>query len=68
MILFLYNNIVSKEKCEFQLSLIDLTTENMALDSIEYDSTIYLSSNFYKKICEELYTLSDTVNIMPLLE
>lgn len=35
----------------------------MALDSIEYDSTIYLSSNFYKKICEELYSLSDTVNI-----
>ena len=35
----------------------------MALDSIEYDSTINLSSDFYKKICEELYTLSHTVNI-----
>jgi proliferating cell nuclear antigen len=55
--------IVAKEKCEFELSLIDLTTENVKTENIEYDSTIYLTSDFYKKICAELYTLSDTVNI-----
>ena len=53
----------SKKTCEFELSLINIEQEHLGIPDTKYNSIVTLSSGEFSKICRELYSINETVNI-----
>ncbi len=58
-----FENNKNGRSTEFNLNLITLDTENLAIPETEYAAVAHINSTEYTKICRELYTLSETVTI-----
>jgi len=53
----------SKKSCEFEISLITIDTEHLGIPDTKYTSLITMSSSEFSRICRELYSINETVNI-----
>lgn len=48
---------------EFNLNLITIDSEHLAIPETEYSSVVQLNSGEFSKICKELFSLSETVQV-----
>jgi len=48
---------------EFDLKLMDIDSEQLGIPDSEYEVTIEMPSSEFKRICQDLSTIGDTVNI-----
>ena len=53
----------SRKSCEFEISLITIDTEHLGIPDTKYTSLITMSSSEFSRICRELYSINETVNI-----
>jgi proliferating cell nuclear antigen len=53
----------SKKTCEFEISLINIDQEHIGIPDTKYNSIVTLSSLEFGKICRELNSINETVNI-----
>lgn len=58
-----FENAKSERTTEFNLNLITIDSEHLAIPETEYQSVVTINSNEYSKICKELFSLSETVQI-----
>ena len=58
-----FENSKNGRSSEFNLNLITLDTENLAIPDTEYSAVVTINSGEYSKICKELYSLSETVTV-----
>ena len=59
----IFENAKNERKTEFNLNLITIDSEHLAIPETEYQSVVTINSNEYTKICKELFALSETVQI-----
>jgi len=60
---FLFENEKVHRTSEFELKLMDITTEHLGIPDTEYLATIKMPSAEFQRICRDLTTLGDTVII-----
>jgi len=48
---------------EFELKMMDITVENLGIPDTEYSSTVRMSSAEFQRICKDLSSIGDTVEI-----
>lgn len=58
-----FENAKNQRTSEFNLNLITIDSEHLAIPETEYQSVVTLNSNEYSKICKELFSLSETVQV-----
>ena len=58
-----FENAKNERTTEFNLNLITIDSEHLAIPETEYQSVVTINSNEYSKICKELFSLSETVQI-----
>jgi proliferating cell nuclear antigen len=58
-----FENPKSERTTTFNLNLITLDSEHLAIPEIEYSSIVTLNSAEFSKICRELYAMSETVSV-----
>lgn len=58
-----FENAKTERTTEFNLNLITIDSEHLAIPETEYQSVVTINSNEYSKICKELFSLSETVQI-----
>lgn len=58
-----FENAKSSKTSEFQLNLLTLDSESLGIPDTEYPTTVKMSSSEFFKICKELTTVADTVQI-----
>ena len=58
-----FENPKNERTTTFNLNLITLDTEHLAIPEIEYSSIVSLNSAEFSKICRELYAMSETVSV-----
>jgi proliferating cell nuclear antigen len=56
-------NTKTQRTTEFNLNLITIDSEHLAIPETEYTSLIQINSAEFTKICKELFSLSETVSI-----
>ena len=56
-------NIEQKKQSEFKLSLITIDSEHLGIPDTQYSAMVTMSSSEFTRICRELYSLNETVNI-----
>lgn len=59
----IFENPKTERKTEFNLNLITIDSEHLAIPETEYSALVTLSSAEFTKICRELYSISETVSI-----
>lgn len=59
----IFENAKSERTTEFNLNLITIDSEHLAIPETEYQSVVTINSNEYSKICKELFSLSETVQV-----
>ena len=59
----IFENTKTQRTTEFNLNLITIDTEHLAIPEVEYTSLISINSAEFTKICKELFWLSETVTI-----
>lgn len=59
----IFENAKTERKTEFNLNLITIDSEHLAIPETEYQSVVTINSNEYSKICKELFSLSETVQV-----
>jgi proliferating cell nuclear antigen len=59
----IFENEKTERTTEFNLNLITLDSEHLAIPETDYQSVVTLGSGEFSKICRELYSLSETVCI-----
>ena len=59
----IFENAKNERKTEFNLNLITIDSEHLAIPETEYQSVVTINSNEYTKICKELFALSETVQV-----
>lgn len=59
----IFENAKTERTTEFNLNLITIDSEHLAIPETEYQSVVTINSNEYSKICKELFSLSETVQI-----
>ena len=60
---FLFENPSGDRIAEFELKLMDITAENLGIPETEYDCTINMPSAEFQRICRDLSSIGDTVEI-----
>lgn len=60
----IFENAKTERKTEFNLNLITIDSEHLAIPETEYSSVVTINSNEFSKICRELYSLSETVTVV----
>lgn len=55
--------IEQKKQSEFNLSLITIDSEHLGIPETQYSAMVTMSSSEFTRICRELYSLNETVNI-----
>lgn len=58
-----FYNSTTERTTTFQLNLITLDSEHLAIPETEYSSVVTLNSSEFSKICKELYTISEAVTL-----
>ena len=58
-----FENKKSEKSSEFQLNLINLEIDSLGIPSCEYPSCITMNSSEFFKMCKEISTVSETLNI-----
>ena len=58
-----FENAKNERTTEFNLNLITIDSEHLAIPETEYQSVVTINSNEYSKICKELFSLSETVQV-----
>lgn len=58
-----FENSKNERTTEFNLNLITIDSEHLAIPETEYQSVVTINSNEYSKICKELFSLSETVSV-----
>lgn len=59
----IFENPKTERTTEFNLNLITIDSEHLAIPETEYASVVTLNSSEFTKICKELFALSETVSI-----
>jgi proliferating cell nuclear antigen len=59
----MFENAKTERTTEFNLNLITIDSEHLAIPETEYQSVVTINSNEYSKICKELFSLSETVQV-----
>jgi len=59
----IFENPKTERTIEFNLNLISLDTEHLAIPETEYSSIVTINSSEFSKICKELFALSDAVTV-----
>jgi proliferating cell nuclear antigen len=59
----IFENAKNERTTEFNLNLITIDSEHLAIPETEYQSVVTINSNEYSKICKELFSLSETVQV-----
>lgn len=59
----IFENPKTERTTEFNLNLITIDSEHLAIPETEYSAVVSLSSGEFTKICRELYSISETVSI-----
>jgi len=63
VVTFLFESPTGERISEFELKLMDITTENLGIPDTEYSATVHMSSTEFKRICADLSSIGDTVEI-----
>lgn len=63
-----FENAKTERTTEFNLNLITIDSEHLAIPETEYQSVVTINSNEYSKICKELFSLSETVQVTTSLD
>ena len=58
-----FENPKTERTTTFNLNLITLDSEHLAIPETEYSSVVTLNSGEFSKICRELYAMSETVTV-----
>lgn len=58
-----FENPKTERTTEFNLNLITIDSEHLAIPETEYQSVVTINSNEFSKICKELFSLSETVQV-----
>lgn len=56
-------NPKTERTTQFNLNLITIDSEHLAIPETEYSSIVQLASGEFSRICKELYSISETVSI-----
>jgi len=59
----IFENPKTERTTEFNLNLITIDSEHLAIPETEYQSVVTINSNEFSKICKELFSLSETVQV-----
>ena len=59
----IFENQKTERTTEFNLNLITIDSEHLAIPETEYSSSVQLSTSEFSRICKELYSISETVTI-----
>ena len=60
----IFENPKTERTTEFNLNLITIDSEHLAIPETEYSSVVSINSAEFSKICRELYSLSETVTVV----
>lgn len=60
----IFENKKNERITEFNLNLITIDSEHLAIPETDYSSIVTINSSEFSKICRELYSLSETVNVV----
>ena len=60
----IFENPKTERTTEFNLNLITIDSEHLAIPETEYSSVVTINSAEFSKICRELYSLSETVTVV----
>ena len=63
VVTFLFESPTGERISEFELKLMDITTENLGIPDTEYSATVRMSSTEFQRICKDLSSIGDTVEI-----
>jgi proliferating cell nuclear antigen len=63
VVTFLFENPSGDRVAEFELKLMDITAENLGIPDTEYECTVRMPSSEFQRICRDLSTIGDTVEI-----
>ena len=55
--------IENERVSEYELKLMDIDSEHLGIPETEYDTVISMSSSEFQRICRDLITMSESVNI-----
>ena len=59
----IFENPKTERTTEFNLNLITIDSENLAIPDTEYQALLTIQSGEFSKLCKELYSISETVNL-----
>ena len=59
----IFENPKTERTTEFNLNLITIDSEHLAIPETEYASVVTIHSGEFSKICKELFSLSETVQV-----
>lgn len=59
-----FENPKTERTTEFNLNLITIDSEHLAIPETDYTSVVTINSSEFTKICKELFSLSETVQIV----
>jgi len=59
----LFENAKTDRCTDFNMNLISLDVEHLAIPDTEYQSVVSINAGEFNKICKELYTLNETLTI-----
>lgn len=59
----IFENPKTERTTEFNLNLITIDSENLAIPDTEYQALLTIQSSEFSKLCKELYSISETVNL-----
>ena len=59
----IFENPKTERTTEFNLNLITIDSEHLAIPETEYQSVVTINATEFTKICRELFSLSETVQV-----
>ncbi len=62
-ITFLFESKNQERLSEFDLKLMDIDSEQLGIPDSDYDATVKMPSSEFQRICKDLSTIGDTVQI-----
>jgi proliferating cell nuclear antigen len=60
---FMFESPANERVAEFELKLMDITSENLGIPETEYAATVKMPSTEFQRICRDLSSIGDTVEI-----
>lgn len=63
ILLFVFESTLSDRISEFQLKLIQTSSEQLGIPDTSYSATVKLASSEYRRICSDLSAIGDSVTI-----